>query len=132
TVKVPKFHTAALILSIFVISAIASGEAANAVDQLRQAFLQPPDEARIMVRWRWFGPAVAKPELDRELRAMKAAGIGGVEIQPVYPLQLDDAQALAHTLPFLSPEFLATLQGAASTARRPGLRVDITLGSGWP
>lgn len=37
-----------------------------------------------MMRWWWFGPAVEKTELARELRAMKAGGIGGAEIQPVY------------------------------------------------
>ena len=32
-----------------------------------------------MVRWWWFGPAVTKPELEREMRAMEAGGIGGFE-----------------------------------------------------
>ncbi|HTU45160.1 MAG TPA: glycosyl hydrolase [Bryobacteraceae bacterium] len=119
-------------LSICLINILTGHEAASSVDQLRQAFLHPPDDARIMMRWWWFGPAVAQPELDRELHAMKDAGIGGVEIQPVYPLQLDDAHAPVRTAPYLSPEFLATLQGAASTARSLDMRVDITLGSGWP
>ncbi len=63
------------------------------MQDLRRAFANPPDDAKIMMRWWWFGGAVEKPELERELRAMKAAGIGGVEIQPVYPLELDDPQA---------------------------------------
>ncbi len=79
-----------------------------------------------MMRWWWFGPAVAKPELERELRSMKAGGIGGVEIQPVYPLALDG------NLPYLSDEFIDALRFAANKARELGLRVDITLGSGWP
>jgi len=39
-----------------------------------------------MMRWWWFGPAVTKPELEREMRLMKEGGIGGFEVQPVYPL----------------------------------------------
>ena len=65
---------------------------------LKQAFQHPPDDARIMMRWWWFGAAVEKPELEREMRTMKEGGIGGVEVQPVYPLTLDDpprAQAQA-------------------------------------
>ncbi len=57
---------------------------------------------------------------------MKAGGIGGVEIQPVYPLDLEG------NLPYLSDEFIDALRFAATKARELGLRVDITLGSGWP
>ena len=50
-------------------------------------FLQhTPDDARIMVRWWWFGPAVTREGIERELKAMKAGGIGGVELQCTYPL----------------------------------------------
>lgn len=54
-----------------------------------------------MMRWWWFGPGVTKPELDRELQVMKANGIGGVEIQPVYPLDLNDPQTGFRNLPFV-------------------------------
>ena len=97
-----------------------------------QGFINPPDNARIMMRWWWFGPAVEKPELERELRVMKAAGIGGVEIQPVYPLELDDPQKGFHNSPYLSAEFLDDVRFVSRTAKSLGLRVDITLGSGWP
>lgn len=39
-----------------------------------------------MVRWWWFGPAVTRAELGRQLTAMADAGIGGVEVAFVYPL----------------------------------------------
>ena len=39
-----------------------------------------------MMRWWWFGPSVTKAELERELKTMRDGGIGGVEVQPVYPL----------------------------------------------
>ena len=85
-----------------------------------------------MMRWWWFGPAVEKPELERELRAMKEGGIGGVEIQPVYPLMLDDPARGLVNLPYLSDGFLDALRFANDKARELGMRVDITLGSGWP
>ncbi|MBO0912105.1 MAG: glycoside hydrolase, partial [Acidobacteria bacterium] len=77
-------------------------------------------------------PAVTKPELERELRAMKDAGIGGVELQPVYPLALDDPDKGFHNAPYLSNEFLDDVRFAAEKARELGLRFDVTLGSGWP
>lgn len=85
-----------------------------------------------MVRWWWFGPAVVRPELARELDAMHAAGIGGVEIAAEYPLALDDPSHHLVNLRYGSPEYVAMLQFAEEHARTLGMRVDLTLGSGWP
>ena len=99
---------------------------------LQHAFETPPDSAAPMMRWWWFGPSVTHAELEREMRAMKAGGVGGVEIQPVYPLALDDEAHGIRTLPFLSDEFLEALRFVSATAQALGLRMDVTLGSGWP
>src|SRR6202789_2553131 len=101
-------------------------------DNLYHNFQNPPPDARPMMRWWGFGPGVVKTELEKELRTMKDAGIGGVEIQPVYPLMLDDSSKGINNLPYLSPDFLDAVTFANRTARSLGLRVDITLGSGWP
>jgi len=97
---------------------------------LRRAFDAPPDDARIMMRWWWFGPAVTDVELARELEVMKAGGIGGVEVQAVYPVALDGDGI--RTEPYLSDAFLKHLRAASDKAAALGLRFDLTLGSGWP
>lgn len=104
----------------------------RALTELERSFANPPDDCRIMMRWWWFGPAVRKPELQHELEQMKAEGIGGVEIATLYPLALDDPQTGFHNQQFLSDEHLDAIHFAATTARKLGLRVDITLTSGWP
>jgi hypothetical protein len=96
------------------------------LDDLRRNFQHPPDDARIMMRWWWFGPAVSKPELEREMRVMKEGGIGGFEVQPVYPLEVEG------NMQYLSDEFLDALRSTGAKARELGLRYDLTLGSGWP
>ena len=85
-----------------------------------------------MMRWWWFGPAVEKTELARELRAMRAGGIGGAEIQPVYALELDDPARNFRNLPYLSKDFLGMVAFTAQTAHNLGLRLSLTLSSGWP
>jgi hypothetical protein len=77
------------------------------------------------MRWWWLGPDVEHRDLERQLRAMAEAGVGGVEVAYVYPLG-----PVRH--PFLSPGFLAALRFAAETAESLGLRFDLTLCSGWP
>ncbi|HEY3443015.1 MAG TPA: beta-L-arabinofuranosidase domain-containing protein [Paludibaculum sp.] len=105
---------------------------ALAVPGLHDSFQKPPDDARVMMRWWWFGPAVSKPRLDQEMRTMKAGGFGGFEVQPVYPVSLDDPSRAIRNEPFLSPGFLENLRYTAQKARELGLRFDLTLGSGWP
>jgi hypothetical protein len=100
--------------------------------RLERRFRNPPDDARIMMRWWWFGPAVTHAQLEAEMRRMKEGGIGGFEVQPVYPLALDDAARGIRNLRYLSPEFLDAVAFTARQARELGLRMDMTLGSGWP
>src|SRR5262245_24252143 len=102
------------------------------VDNIEAQFKNPPDDSRIMMRWWWFGPSVTKARLEREMRLMKEGGIGGIEVQPVYPVALDDQTTGIKALPFLSDEFLDALRFTAEKARELGLRFDLTLGSGWP
>src|SRR5215472_2898047 len=100
--------------------------------KLQHLFQDPPNDSRIMMRWWWFGPAVTKPELEREMQLMKSAGIGGFEVQPVYALALDDPSTGIKTLPFLSEEFIDALKFVSQKSHELGLRMDLTLGSGWP
>lgn len=105
---------------------------AASMDTLRQEFMNPPDAAKPMVRWWWFGPAVTKPEVLRELQQMKADGVGGAELAFVYAEELDDPAKGIKNLPFLSPEMLDIVTYAQAEGRKLGLRIDVTLCSGWP
>ena len=94
------------------------------LSELRRTFADPPGEARPMMRWWWFGPEVTRADIDRDLTAMAAAGIGGVEAACVYPLSAEPQR-------YLSDAHLAALRYAAERAGGLGLRFDLTLGTGW-
>jgi hypothetical protein len=117
---------------IFIILTTLSFASNQDLTEMRRSFATPPDDTRIMMRWWWFGPAVDKAELEREMKLMKGAGIGGFEVQPVYPIALDDAVAGIKNSSYLSDEFLEALRFASNKSRDLGLRMDLTLGSGWP
>jgi hypothetical protein len=106
--------------------------AETAIANLKTHFENPPDDTRPMMRWWWFGAAVEKPEILRELQQMKADGIGGAELAFVYPQVVDDPAKGLVNEPFLSSAMLENVAYAAQEARTLGLRLDVTLGSGWP
>ncbi len=97
-----------------------------------QKLKHPDPEAKGWTRWWWYGCAVQREEIDRELRFMQEAGIGGVEVQALYPLAADDANAGIYNIPYFSPEFFDILDYTLKKAEELGLGVDFTLGSSWP
>ena len=85
------------------------------------------------MRWWWFGPTVTKAGLEREMRLMKDGGIGGFEIQPVYPARPRRSRPRASRRTRSCRTRSSTTCDSPPRRRRElGLRVDLTLGSGWP
>jgi hypothetical protein len=106
----------------------SGGEAAR----LRDLFLNPSPSARPMTRWWWFGGAVTPEEITRELRLMSESGLRGVELQPVYPLEIDDPARGIRNIRYFSAEWFDLLRHTIKETRRLGMQFDFTLGSGWP
>lgn len=104
--------------------------AANS-DPLYDAFQQPPMSARPFVRWWWNGNKLSAKEIVRELDLMKAAGIGGVEINPIRFPNPDDPLNVP-ALECLSRPWIEMLQVAVRAARERGMTADSIVGSGWP
>ena len=98
----------------------------------QQIIRHPSQEARGMTRWWWYGCCVDKKEIDRELDEMQKAGIGGVELQILYPVEADDAARGLHNIPFGSPEFFDILDYTARACQKRGMVMDLTPGSSWP
>jgi hypothetical protein len=114
------------------LGAAVVAQAQTPLSHLEKTFQAPPNNARPMVRWWWFGPSVTKPEILREEEQMKAGGFGGFVIHYVYPLALDDPQTGFRNLPFLSPQFLNDVTYTNQQAHKLGLRSGLALASGWP
>ena len=85
----------------------------------------------MMVRWWWFGPSVTKPELEREMRVDE----GGRHRRLRSPGDLSARSrdpGNFKNYPYLSAEYLEALRFTGEKAKELGLRMDLTLGSGWP
>jgi hypothetical protein len=85
-------------------------------------------EAKPWSRWWWHGSAVDPASLTRQLEVLRDAGIGGVEITPIYGVRGAEAQFI----PFLSDQWLRMLEHTLREANRLGLGVDMATGTGWP
>ena len=89
-------------------------------EQLYAEFRQPASEYHPFVRWWWNGDKVEADELVRELRLLKEAGIGGVEINPIaFPTYCDSLGKAS--LPWLSPEWINMLKVCFDEADSLGL-----------
>ncbi|RPI27115.1 MAG: hypothetical protein EHM61_09530 [Acidobacteria bacterium] len=105
-----------------------------AADPLYDAFRNPPATARPFVRWWWNGSRVNEKEILRELDVMKAAGIGGVEINTIAMLEAVPPKTLQGfpPVPWLSPEWNRMVKTATDGTRARGMVADLIVGSGWP
>ncbi|HEV8284182.1 MAG TPA: glycosyl hydrolase [Chitinophagaceae bacterium] len=79
-------------------------------------------------RWWWEGSAVTKRDLSWNLEQYKKAGLGGVEITPIYGAHGYEKQFIN----FLSPQWMQMLLHTLSDAKRLGLGVDLANATGWP
>ncbi|HEU5077966.1 MAG TPA: glycosyl hydrolase [Opitutaceae bacterium] len=85
-------------------------------------------ENKPWTRWWWPGSAVDKENLTRELELFSAAGLGGVEITPIYGAR----NAESRYIPYLSPKWMEMLEHTGREAKRLGMKVDMATGTGWP
>jgi len=104
-------------------------------DSVRQLFQSTPKKYRPLVRWWWPGNYVSEEELRREVGVLDQAGFGGAEIQAFFK-SLDakafSAAQIQQIDGFATPSFFRHVRVAADEARKRGIFIDYTFGSGWP
>ena len=79
-------------------------------------------------RWWWQGSAVNKKDLTANLQDYKNAGLGGMEITPIYGVHGYEKQFIN----FLSPQWMEMLDHTLKEAKRIGIGIDLANGTGWP
>src|ERR1700743_277535 len=52
-------------------------------EQMKQAFLHPPEAAKPWIFWYWMQASVTKEGIKADLQAMKYEGIGGAYLMPI-------------------------------------------------
>ena len=85
-------------------------------------------ETKPWARWWWQGSAVNEKDLSANMQEYQAAGLGGLEITPIYGVKGHENQFIK----FLSPQWMQMLDYTIKEARRLGLGIDLANGTGWP
>ena len=84
--------------------------------------------AKPWTRWWWEGSAVNKTDLSSLMQQYQRAGLGGLEITPIYGVRGAEQQFI----PFLTPQWVGMLEYTLQEAKRLNIGIDIATGTGWP
>lgn len=79
-------------------------------------------------RWWWQGSAVNEKDLSWNLEQLQKAGLGGVEITPIYGAVGKEKEYLS----FLSPQWMNALTHTLKKSKSLDLGVDLANATGWP
>jgi len=79
-------------------------------------------------RWWWLGSQVKKVDLTTVMEQYQQAGLGGLEITPIYGVQHEEDQYI----PFLTPQWMDVFDHTLKEAKRLNLGIDLANATGWP
>ena len=85
-------------------------------------------QSKPWARWWWLGSTVYRRDLTSALAKYERAGLGGLELTPIYGVRGEESRFIN----FLSPEWVGMLEHTLKEANRLGLGVDMATGTGWP
>lgn len=85
-------------------------------------------EARPGSRWWWLGSAVDKDNLNYNLKEYGKAGLGSLEVTPIYGVKGNKS----HNIRFLSPEWMEMFRYTQEVGKTNGIDIDMNAGTGWP
>lgn len=121
--------TAGLVLVAAAVAGLAVAPAATSAPPVEApAWPRVTREMKPWTRWWWLGNIGSPAEFSAEMAEYARAGLGGLEITPIYGVRGREAEFVA----FLSPAFLDRLDHVLREGRRLDLGMDMATGTGWP
>lgn len=85
-------------------------------------------ETKPWSRWWWMGNAVDEQNIKKLIEEYAQAGLGGLEITPIYGAAGYESKYLK----FLSADWMKMLQLTVAEAKKNNMQIDMNLGTGWP
>ena len=101
---------------------------ASALPAAEPAWPQITSQNKPWSRWWWLGNIGTEQDFTSEMEKYAAAGLGGLEITPIYGVRGEEARFHA----YLSPGWAKLLAHVIKEGHRLGLGIDMSTGTGWP
>ncbi len=95
---------------------------------IAQEWPELTQNAKPAARWWWLGSAVDEANLSYNMEEYARAGLGELEITPIYGVQNNEDNELS----FLTPEWMKALEYTIDKGKEVGMCIDMSTGTGWP
>ena len=89
---------------------------------------QITQEAKPWSRWWWMGSSVNPSDLKAAMEAYSKAGLGGLEITPIYGVHGYENRFVK----FLSPDWVKNFEYTLQEGKQLNMGIDLAMASGWP
>jgi len=86
------------------------------------------NQTKPWTRWWWMGSIVNERDLTTEMEKYARAGLGGLEITPIYGVKGYEDEFID----YLSPRWMEMLVHTLKEGERLDLGIDMATGNGWP
>lgn len=127
--KARAFASLLLVVQMLAPSGVfAQGARRGAQASAALAWPRLTSQSKPWTRWWWLGNAVNRRDLSTALAQYEKAGLGGLELTPIYGVRGEERRFID----FLSPEWVGMLEHTLRESNRLGLGVDMATGTGWP
>ncbi len=121
-----------IILIVFAAMALHGCSAVRSLMQRNSAseldWPEMTNQTRPWSRWWWMGSIVNEHDLTVEMEKYAEAGLGGLEITPIYGVKGYEDRFID----YLTPQWVAMLEHTLKEAKRLDVGIDMATGNGWP
>ena len=113
-------------ITLFGCGAGAGATASKVTEEL--SWPKITNQTRPWSRWWWMGSIVNEQDLTVEMEKYAKAGLGGLEITPIYGVKGYEDKFIN----YLTPRWMEMLEHTLKEAKRLDMGIDMATGNGWP
>ncbi|HZL11988.1 MAG TPA: glycosyl hydrolase [Prolixibacteraceae bacterium] len=117
-----------ILISVLIVLVFTFGNVSGQKSEVTPGWPKITKESKPWSRWWWMGNSVSPSDLKVAMEAYSKAGLGGLEITPIYGVHGYENRFIK----FLSPEWIENFKYTLQEGKNLDLGIDLAMASGWP